>query len=117
MIKLDDLRKYCISKKGAVEDFPFDFSTLTFKVCDKIFALTDINSEKLRVNLKCAPEQSLHLRTLYTQITPGYHMNKKHWNTVLIDGVIPDQEIYLMIDQSYELIVAGLKKSLRDTLK
>jgi len=116
MIKLEDLRRYCMAKKGAGEDFPFDFSTLTFKVCGKIFALTDINSAVLSVNLKCSPEHAFHLRNLYSQVTPGYHMNKKHWNTVLIDGHIPDEEVYLMIDQSYELVLAGVKKSLRDSL-
>jgi predicted DNA-binding protein (MmcQ/YjbR family) len=116
MIKLEKLRKYCTSKKGVTEDFPFDFNILTFKVLDKIFALTDINAEELSVNLKCTPEHALLLRDQYPQITPGYHMNKKHWNTVQIDGKIPDKEIYSMIDQSYELVLAGVKKSLRDTL-
>lgn len=79
MIKLEDLKKYCMSKNGAVEDFPFDLATLTFKVCGKIFALTDITSKELSVNLKCRPEHAIHLRALYAQVTPGYHMNKKHW--------------------------------------
>jgi len=117
MIKLEDLRKYCMSKKGAEEDFPFDFSTLTFKVCGKIFALTDINSEELSINLKCSPEHSVQLRSLYPQITPGYHMNKKHWNTILVDRNIPDKVVYLLIDESYELVLAGLKKTLRDALQ
>jgi predicted DNA-binding protein (MmcQ/YjbR family) len=117
MIKLEDLRKYCSLKNGVKEDFPFDLSILTFKVCDKIFLLTDINSEELSINLKCRPEHALHLRALYPQVTPGYHMNKKHWNTILIDGQIPDSEIYLMIDESYELVLSGVKKSLRDMIK
>lgn len=105
-----------MSKKGVVEDFPFDFSTLTFKVCGRIFALTDINAEELNVNLKCRPEHAIQLRGLYPQITPGYHMNKKHWNTVHIDRHIPDKEVYMMIDESYELVLSGVKKSLRDAL-
>jgi len=117
MVDLEKLRKYCTSKKGVNEDFPFDFNILTFKVYDKIFALTDIKSEKLSINLKCTPEHALILRNRYPQVTPGYHMNKKHWNTVQLDGIIPDKEIFIMIDQSYELVIAGLKKSLRDTLK
>lgn len=117
MIKLEDLRNYCMSKNGVKEDFPFDLSTLAFKVCEKIFLITGINSEILSINLKCSPEHALHLRSIYPQITPGYHMNKKHWNTVLIDGQIPDSEIYMMIDQSYELVLAGVKKSFRDILK
>jgi len=116
MIKIEDLRKYCMEKKGVNEDFPFDFSILTFKVLNKIFVLTDINSEVFRINLKCTPEHALTLRSIYPQITPGYHMNKKHWNTIEIDGTIPDEEIYKMIDQSYELVLAGVKKSLRESL-
>lgn len=117
MISLEDLRKYCSSKKCVTEVFPFDFSILTFQVCGKIFLLTDITTDELRINLKCIPEKALLLRAMYTQIVPGYHMNKKHWNTVFIDGVIPDNSIYEMIDQSYELVISGLKKSQRDMLK
>lgn len=117
MINLEDLRKYCALKKGVSEVFPFDFSTLTFQVCGKMFALTDIDSDILRINLKCEPELALALRSRYKQITPGYHMNKKHWNTVTIDGVIPDHEVYSLIDHSYNLVVAGLKKQLRESLK
>lgn len=116
MIKLEDLRKYCMSKKGASEDFPFDLTTLAFKVCGKIFALTDITSEVLSVNLKCRPEHAIQLRALYPQVTPGYHMNKKHWNTVLLDRDITDKDVFMMIDESYELVLAGVKKSLRDEL-
>jgi len=117
MIKLEDLRKYSLSKKGTSEVFPFDFRILTFQICGKIFLLTDIYSEELKINLKCSPEYALNLRNIYPQITPGYHMNKKHWNTVLIDGKIPDEEIYKLIDLSYDLVLAGVKKSLRESIK
>ena len=116
MLILEDIRTYCVAKKGVKEDFPFDFSTLTFKVGGKIFALTDIDAPDLRVNLKCDPMLALELRERYSQITEGYHMNKKHWNTVKIDGAIEDEEILRLIDHSYDLVVRGLKKSLRDEI-
>lgn len=113
MLTLQDIRKYCNSKKGVVEDFPFDFQTLVFKIGGKMFALTDIDSEELTLNLKCDPYVSLELRSRYSQITPGYHMNKKHWNSVIVDGSIPDKEILKLIDDSYNLVLKGLKKSIR----
>lgn len=117
MLTLKKIRSYCNSKKGASEDFPFDFQTLVFKVGGKIFALTDIDATELALNLKCDPYVSLDLRSRYPQITPGYHMNKKHWNTVLIDGNIPDKEILRLIDHSYELIVRSLKRSERERIE
>lgn len=117
MLKLEDIRIYCNSKKGVSEDFPFDFSTLALKVGSKIFLLTDIDAAVLRLNLKCDPTLSLHLRSQYPEITPGYHMNKKHWNTVLIDGKLPDDEIFRLIDHSYELVLKGLKRSEREAIE
>ncbi len=116
MLKLEDLREYCMSKQNVEEDFPFNSGTLTFKVFGKIFALTNIDSAEFSVNLKCRPEHALQLRSMYKQVTPGYHMNKKHWNTILIDGAIPDSEICLMIDESYELVLSGVSRILRDSL-
>ena len=110
MLSLEKIRKYCNTKKGSQEDFPFDFSTLVFKVGSKMFALTNIDSEELYLNLKCDPFYSLELRSKYTQITPGYHMNKKHWNTVIVDGEVPDDEILNLIDHSYDLVFKSLKK-------
>jgi len=116
MLNLEDIRNYCSAKKGVTETFPFDFQTLAIRVGDKMFLLTDINSDILTLNLKCDPLLALDLRSRYQQVTPGYHMNKKHWNTVIIDGNIPDNEILMMIDHSYNLVFNGLKKVLRDEI-
>lgn len=113
---LDNLRKYCATKAGSKEDFPFDQYTLVFKVMNKMFALTNISQTKLTVNLKCEPEFAELLRGKYEAIIPGYHMNKKHWNTVTIDGSIPNNELLQLIDHSYDLVVSKLKKSDREKL-
>ena len=97
------LRNYCLDKQGAMECFPFDEETLVFKVDEKIFALTSLDGE-LSINLKCDPAFAIELREKYSAVTPGYHMNKKHWNTVIIDGTIPDNEIFSWIDHSYSLV-------------
>jgi predicted DNA-binding protein (MmcQ/YjbR family) len=108
---MEALRKYCVGKKGAYEDFPFDEKTLVFKVGSKMFGLTNINSEVLSINLKCEPFLAQDLRTNFDCIKPGYHMNKEHWNTVIIDGSIEDAKITWMIDHSYGLVFKGLKKA------
>jgi predicted DNA-binding protein (MmcQ/YjbR family) len=115
-MNIETLRKYCLSKPGTEEGFPFDESTLVFKVGGKIFALTGLENVPLSVNLKCDPVRALELRERYDAVQPGYHMNKKHWNTVTIDGRIPAKELRTMIDHSYELIVARLSKKLREEL-
>jgi len=115
-ITLDVLRKYCSSKPGAVETFPFDEVTLVIKVMGKMFALTNISSPELSVNLKCDPDWSLILREHYAAVKPGYHMNKRHWNTVHLDGSIPDDEVWEMVDHSYRLVVKGMKKADREQL-
>ncbi|KPU44392.1 hypothetical protein OXPF_20110 [Oxobacter pfennigii] len=112
----EKLKIYCLSKKGAYEDFPFDSSTLTFRVSGKMFALTDIDKMPMYVNLKCDPYLSIFLREEHEGVTPGYHMNKKHWNTVILDGGIPDEKICWMIDMSYELVLKGLSKKDREVL-
>ncbi len=117
MVTLEKIRKYCAAKKGVAEDFPFDLTTLVFKVGGKMFALTDITPGPLSINLKCEPGLAVMLRSRYEQVTPGYHMNKKHWNTVLIDGAIPEKEIWMMIDHSYELVFKGLKKAERERIE
>ncbi|MDQ3019576.1 MAG: MmcQ/YjbR family DNA-binding protein [Bacteroidota bacterium] len=114
-MNLEQLRKYCLSKKGVREDFPFGEDTLTFKVMEKIFAITSFNIP-LSVNLKCDPELALDLRERYEEIQPGYHMNKKHWNTVLFEGKISDKELNNMIDHSYELVVKGLSRNQKEEL-
>jgi predicted DNA-binding protein (MmcQ/YjbR family) len=107
------LRTYLLSKPGASEDFPFDPVTLVAKVGGKMFALVGIDETPLRVNLKCLPEQAEVLRELYPAVLPGYHMNKRHWNTVVLDGSLPDEDVRGMIDDSYELVLQGLPRARR----
>lgn len=112
-INLQELREYCTGKKGVTECFPFDEKTLVFKVGSKMFALTDIEKQILEVNLKCDPIMSVDLRKDYSAIRPGYHMNKKYWNTVTVDGTISKEKIKFLIDFSYDLVFSGLKKAER----
>ena len=104
------LRTYLLSKPGAREDFPFDPVTLVAKVGGKMFALVGIDEVPLRLNLKSLPEQAEVLRELYSAVLPGYHMNKRHWNTVVLDGSLPDEDVLGMIDESYRLVVQGLPR-------
>ena len=104
---IEQYRYYCLRKQGATEAFPFDQNTLVHKVAGKMFALTNIDTFE-SINLKCDPEVALALREHYQGITPGYHMNKKHWNTIKMDGRIPDMLIYQWIDNSYRLVVSKL---------
>ncbi len=114
-MNIEELRDYCLSKKGVSESFPFDETTLVFKVMGKMFALTDIEDD-LAVNLKFLPEDAITERESYSSVQPGYHMNKKYWNTILIDGSIPISIIKAWIDKSYELVVLGLSKKLQKEL-
>jgi predicted DNA-binding protein (MmcQ/YjbR family) len=100
---IESLREYCISKKNATESFPFGDDTLVFKTQGKIFALVNLDGD-LSINLKCEPAFAIELRERHPSVTPGYHMNKKHWNTVQLDGSVPDKEIHTWIDHSYELV-------------
>ena len=100
---IESLREYCISKRNVTESFPFGDDTLVFKVDGKIFALVNLGGD-LSINLKCEPSLALELRERYTSVIPGYHMNKTHWNTVNLDGSIPDKEIFSWIDHSYERV-------------
>ncbi len=104
---IESLHEYCIKKKGVTESFPFGEDTLVFKVNGKIFALVNLEGD-LSINLKCEPARALEIRERYASVTPGYHMNKKHWNTINFDGTIPDKEVFSWIDHSYDLI-AGKK--------
>lgn len=112
---IEDIREYCLGKKSVSESFPFDDKTLVFKVMNKMFLLANTEAIPLRINLKCEPSKALEYRELYESVQPGYHMNKKHWNTVIIDGNVPDEELIDWINQSYDLVVKTLKKS--DQLK
>lgn len=114
-MNIESYREYCLSKRGVTEDFPFDNETLVFKVGGKMFALTGIEQFK-SINLKCDPERAVELREEYSGILPGYHMNKKHWNTVMMDGSVPMKLIKQMIDDSYDLVVSSLPKRQRDAI-
>jgi predicted DNA-binding protein (MmcQ/YjbR family) len=104
-----------LKKAGVSEGFPFDESTLVYKVCGKMFALTDVDNFE-SINLKCEPQKALELREQYEEIRPGYHMNKKHWNSVYLDGMLSDELIYQLVDHSYEQVVRKLPKSSREEL-
>ena len=117
MLSLETLKNYCLTKIGVTSYFPFDDETLVFKVGSKMFALTNINKSILEVNLKCEPLMAEDLRRAFDAIIPGYHMNKKHWNTIVLDGSIPDEKILFLIDLSYDLVYKGLKKSEKEALK
>ena len=107
---LAGFREYCLSKPGASEDTPFGPDVLVFKVGGKIFALAALAEVPTTVNLKCNPDLALDLRDRYEQVRPGYHMNKRHWNTVEIESGIPNIELRKMIDHSYELVIERLPK-------
>lgn len=111
-MNIEEIREYCISKKGVTESFPFDETTLVFKVMDKMFALTDLVDD-LSINLKCDPEWAIELREKHPAILPGYHMNKNHWNTVKIDGSLSWSFICQLIDHSYNLVVNKLPRKIQ----
>lgn len=100
---LEQFRTHCLSKKGTTEEFPFGEDVMVFKVKGKIFALCGIDPFE-SINLKCDPEKSIQLREEYPAVQPGYHMNKKHWNTILMDRTIPDRLILSWVDHSYDLV-------------
>ena len=115
-MNIEEYRDYCISKPGVTEGFPFDHKVLVFKVMNKMFALTDVDSFEY-INLKCDPERAFELRAQYPAIKPGYHMHKQQWNSVYIDGTLEDSLIYELIDHSYDLIVARLPKKDKEALE
>lgn len=114
---IEALRAYCLEKKGVSESFPFDDEVLVFKVLDKIFAAVNINRKPWAVNLKCDPEKAIAYREKHPEITPGFHMNKKHWNTVQFDGALRDALIKHLVNHSYELVVSKMTKKNRELLK
>ncbi|MDO9576282.1 MAG: MmcQ/YjbR family DNA-binding protein [Candidatus Cloacimonadales bacterium] len=115
-MNLKQLRKYFALKPGAYEDFPFDDVTMVIKVGNKMFALIGLDAEPLCINLKCDPMLAVELRQLYPAVIPGYHMNKTHWNTVILDGSIPEKIIKKMIDDSYDLVFKSLTKKVREKI-
>jgi predicted DNA-binding protein (MmcQ/YjbR family) len=114
---LEAFREYCLKKPQVTEGTPFGEDVLVFKVAGKMFALASLDEFPATANLKCDPDLALELRDRYEDVRPGYHMNKKHWNTVVIDSGIPDRELKKMVDHSYDLVVNSLPKTVRARFK
>jgi predicted DNA-binding protein (MmcQ/YjbR family) len=109
-MNIEELREYCLEKPNSTESFPFDNETLVFKVNNKMFLLASIESQPLQFNVKCNPEQAIELREQYPMaVLPGYHMNKKHWNTIIINGDLSLVQLQQFIDQSYDLVAKKAK--------
>ena len=114
-MNIEEIREYCLAKPGVTEDMPFGEDTLVFRVGGKLFLLTSL-SEGDRFNVKCDPERAIELREQHTDIQPGYHMNKKHWNTVYTNGTLSRRQICDMIDHSYDLVLKSLPKNIREQI-
>jgi predicted DNA-binding protein (MmcQ/YjbR family) len=111
-----ELRDWCLGQNGAIEEFPFTLEHSVFKVHGKMFALSALGREPLEVSVKCEPELAVELRNSYPAIRPGYHLNKRHWNTITLDGSLPDQLVRDLIEDSYDLVVSGLPKRVQAEL-
>jgi predicted DNA-binding protein (MmcQ/YjbR family) len=111
-----ELRDHCLSFTGAMETFPFGPETSVFKVSGKMFALSQLGADSLRVSLKCEPGLAEALRGTHAAVLPGYHLNKRHWNTVILDGSVPDELLRDMIEDSYDLVVSKLPRARRRAL-
>jgi predicted DNA-binding protein (MmcQ/YjbR family) len=111
-----ELRRWCLAQAGAVEDFPFGPETSVFKVGGKVFAISALGRAPLEVSVKCEPELALDLRASYTAIRPGYHLNKRHWNTLTLDASLPDQLVRDLVEDSYDLVVSALPRRTRKQL-
>lgn len=114
-MNIEEFRDYCLQKAEVTESFPFDKNTLVFKVCNKMFAACDVEVFE-SINLKCDPERALELRAEYPGIIPGYHMNKKHWNTIMTDGSVPNDLLIDLIDHSYSLVLSKLPKKIQQQI-
>jgi len=115
-MNIEEFRDYCLVKPGTTEELPFGPDTLVFKVMGKMFAATGLDSDNFSVNLKCDPARALSLREQHSQVQPGYHMNKKHWNTVDFEGGLDEALLCELIDHSYEMVVRGLSKKDREAV-
>jgi predicted DNA-binding protein (MmcQ/YjbR family) len=111
-----ELRRWCLQHPGAIEDFPFGPEHSVFKVAGKMFALSALDRAPLEVSVKCEPDLAAQLRHSYPAIRPGYHLNKRHWNTITVDGGLPDQLVRDLIEDSYDLVVSALPRRLRRQL-
>ena len=116
-MNIEEIREYCLSKPGVTEGFPFNDTSLVFKVAGKMFALLDLSEESRGISLKCDPELAVELREQHPEVTGAYHFNKKHWNGVNLKGSITDSQLKEWIDHSYTIIVESLPKSRRELLK
>lgn len=114
-MNIENLREHCINKEGVTESFPFDNDTLVFKVGEKVFLLTSL-ANPTSFNVKCNPEKAIFLREQYPEIVPGYHMNKKHWNTVYYNQNLSEQLLKELIDHSYQLVFASLPKAIQSNI-
>lgn len=112
-MNIEEVREYCLSKKGVEETTPFDRVTLVYKVMGKAFLLAGMGKNPVEFNVKCNPENAIALREKFPCVQPGYHMNKKHWNTIIADGSVSKKQLCEWIDQSYDLVVDGLNKTLK----
>lgn len=116
-MNIEELRTYCLTKPGVSEELPFGPDTLVFKVGGKIFLLVGLDAQPLSFNVKCNPERAIELREQYPHsVFPGYHMNKQHWNTIIVNGELSIQHLQHHIDHSYELIFNKLPQKLRDDI-
>ncbi len=117
-MNIDTFRDYCLAKKGVTEGLPFGPDNLVLKVMGKMFSIVSLDEVPLRANLKCDPERAIELREEYEDnILPGYHMNKQHWNTLVLDGRLDPKLVFELIDHSYELVVNGLTAKLKKELE
>ncbi|KHJ38284.1 hypothetical protein PBAC_14870 [Pedobacter glucosidilyticus] len=114
-MNIESLRNYCLSLKGTTESFPFGDDTLVFKIVNKVFLLASL-TEPCSFNVKCDPEKAIQLRESFSEVIPGYHMNKKHWNTVYYNGSLSDKQLTEMIDHSYQLVLKSLPKKQQEEI-
>lgn len=115
-MNIEQLQEYCLSKPGVEETLPFGPDTLVFKVMGKVFLLCGLEGDPLQFNVKCDPDKAIELREEYACVQPGYHMNKKHWNTITVDGSAPLKKLKEWIDHSYELVQNSLPKKEKEKL-
>jgi predicted DNA-binding protein (MmcQ/YjbR family) len=115
-MNIETLQQYCLSKKGVTEETPFGPDNLVYKVGGKMFLLASLDSVPLQFNAKCDPEEAIQLRDAHACVLPGYHMNKKHWNTILVDGTVSDKELQQWIDASYHLVVDSLPQKTKQEI-
>jgi len=116
VIDADALRSWCLARAGVTEEMPFGPTTTVFKVEGKLFVLSALDREPLQISLKCEPALAEALRRDHPAVRPGYHLNKRHWNTVLCDGSLPDEQIIDMVEDSYDLVVSALPRATRERL-